>query len=341
MSSQVPTALEQFFMLQWQDGSGNPIAPKRATTQVVGGTFSDDPINGRTILDLTSAITSAVATQLTVFLATVGIGVYGDGSDGAATCDGVSAVPGMSLSGGVYTLTRNCNFTNLTTSPGVLIHGAGWIPYVNGVANHAGHLSVDGQAGLQASGGVGGGGGAGGGGDGITTRLRGGLAGGAGGGSVVTNSFGGQGGASTFGTIGSIVSPPAAGFGSPRDLLSALTGILWRSDNTSVQLGGGGAGGGAGAGYGGGGGGLLIVPWCTLVGSGGFSANGGNGGGNTPAPGTLIGAGGGGGGEIHLISRNTSLWTGACQVAGGAGGSGGSAGNGAPGTSGLIVRLAA
>jgi hypothetical protein len=299
-----------------------------------GVTSANNPTLGTT--DLTfSAGNPAIASA-----------IYGDGSDGTATCDGTTSVAGMSISGGNYTLTRDVYFANLTTNVGVIVSPAGFRIFVSGTFTHNGRVSVDGVAGIITTGGSGGGGGQGGGhpatdGGGTGTRLRGGIdqSGGGAGGSP-TNSFGGNGGASSFGTNGGTAAKPATGFGTPRDLFGALSATLFASNNTSVQLGGGAGGGGAGAANGGGGGGVMVVAASKLVGIGSFTANGGNGGANLAGPGTVIGAGGAGGGMILLTTRDVSAWTGVAQALGG-NGAATTAGTGGNGTAGLVVTLSA
>jgi hypothetical protein len=48
-------------------------------------------------------------------------GIFGDGSDGDAHCDGSSAVPGMSRVGSVYTMSRDAWYGNLHVDPGVTV----------------------------------------------------------------------------------------------------------------------------------------------------------------------------------------------------------------------------
>jgi hypothetical protein len=52
--------------------------------------------------------------------AATGIGMFGDGSDGSATLDGVAVVPWATLTGGnLYTLTRDPQLVNLTINNGI------------------------------------------------------------------------------------------------------------------------------------------------------------------------------------------------------------------------------
>lgn len=55
-----------------------------------------------------------------------GILSFGDGSDGAHTCDGSTAVPGMTLAGSTYTMTRDVYFSTLTINTGVIVKPSGY-----------------------------------------------------------------------------------------------------------------------------------------------------------------------------------------------------------------------
>jgi hypothetical protein len=255
-----------------------------------------------------------------------GLGVYGDGSDGSATCDGSATVAGMTRAGSIYTLTRDVYFVNLTVNAGVTIMGAGWRLFVNGTLAMNGHFSVDGGLGNVSVDGAGGGGS-------TSTRLNGGSDGLPGGTTGVTNSFGGSGGNSSLPTSGGITSQPAAGFGTPRDLFSAINGALISGNNALVSLNGGTGGAGFGGASGGGGGGVAVVASNTLIGSGQITANGGAGINN----GSGSFSGGGGGGYIALVTRIKTTWTGTTTANGGAAGGAGAT----AGTAGLIITITA
>lgn len=60
-----------------------------------------------------------------------GIFSYGDGSDGTATCDGSTAVSGMSRVGNDYTMTRDCYFTTLTINNSVTLNPNGYRLFVS------------------------------------------------------------------------------------------------------------------------------------------------------------------------------------------------------------------
>lgn len=69
MSNNLPTGLEAFFQMQWQDQNGVLIPVKRAVTQLIGATITDDPVGdsqtpgGRTVVRLGSGPTAATWTQ--------------------------------------------------------------------------------------------------------------------------------------------------------------------------------------------------------------------------------------------------------------------------------------
>lgn len=108
---------------------------------------------------------------------------YGFGFDGVATADGVGAIPGASLAGSVYTLSRHVHYTNLTISNGVTVNPNGWAIHVNGTLTFGGttaKIARNGNDGTAPSGGVTGQGGAG-----LTTNWYGGAAGGGNGGSFI------------------------------------------------------------------------------------------------------------------------------------------------------------
>ena len=57
---------------------------------------------------------------------TYGSAIYGDLSDGTAVCDGSTAVAGMSRSGSVYTLSRDCSYASLTVNNGITVMGSAY-----------------------------------------------------------------------------------------------------------------------------------------------------------------------------------------------------------------------
>ena len=82
-----------------------------------------------------------------------GLFSYGDGADGTATCDGSTAVTGMSRSGSIYTMTRDVYFTILTINDGVTVKKNGYRLFVNDTLNLNGILDRNGNDG--GTGGVG------------------------------------------------------------------------------------------------------------------------------------------------------------------------------------------
>ena len=270
------------------------------------------------------------------------LGVYGDGSDGAFTCDGTATSAGIFSTTGaapnlVYTMIRDAYFTNLTIAVGITVHGAGFYPYVSGTATINGSLNVNGANGVTNSGA----GAVGGGSSNGSARIGGGGPGGYAGAGVGAwaYSFGGAGGASAFGGAPAVTAP-AALYGTPRNLSTLLTGLLsgMSSGSASVHAFFGGNGGfgtaeSGSAGAGGAGGGCLVCVFFNLVGSGSISANGGNG-----SSSTSYAAGGGGGGFLGIITR-TSTFAGTMTAAGGLAGPTGTGGS--PGAAGTVVTLTA
>ena len=256
--------------------------------------------------------------------------IYGDGSDGAATCDGSATPAGTSKSGSDYTLTRDVYWSSLAMSTGTTLKTAGFRAFVNGTGTLTGtaHIHADGFAA------AGGAPGAGGGWDiqnavpGAGATLGGGR-GGANGGSTLStiiNSMGGAGGAGdSGGPFG--VTRPVTSLGSPHEIIAATRGWLAGVNSSSggavtaqgptILVGGNGGGGGANGGAngdGGGGGGVVVVCIKTLAGAGKISADGGAGQAGAPNCG-----GGGGGGFVVWVTRDTTGWSGTVTAAGGAG----------------------
>lgn len=64
---------------------------------------------------------------------------FGDGSDGNVTLDGSTVYSGFSsLSGSIYTLTRNIYAANLAINNGITLQKNGWTIFVNGIASGSG-----------------------------------------------------------------------------------------------------------------------------------------------------------------------------------------------------------
>ena len=278
--------------------------------------------------------------------------LFGDGSDGAATCDGSTSVAGMSLTGSTYSLTRDCFFTNLTVNISVTVLTNGFRLHTNGTLTNAGTIGSPGSAG-----------GNGGNASGITAGSA---------GTAGTNV--------TAGTINGTVAPSAGtvgGTGASAGNSTPVNGgnggetssgnnVTHSITNAAGVLGGrGGSGGGAGAGSGGAAGVLSsagvvssvstnalhtayaawlmsdILPGGTSPFSSSASSTGGSGGGGGGAVGnggsgsTATGGGGGGGGGggsqggLGVIFARIVVNSGHFSCDGGAGGHGGNGANGA------------
>jgi hypothetical protein len=280
-----------------------------------------------------------------------GIGIYGDGSDGAVVADGAATVTCLGApSSNVYTQTRDCYFQNLTVNVGVTVKAAGFREFSNGTATINGHISVDGAAAVAGGSFPG----AGGGWDIQGATALGSLGGGRGGAnggaslSTVLNSMGGAGGAGgSGGPYG--VTRPLAVLGSPHEMLAAVRGSLIGNGGGSAGTnapvlatlvgGNGGAGGANGTtnGDGGGGGGVAVCAFFNLAGTGSITANGGAGAcGNAgsglclPSASSTLNGGGGGGGLVAIITRTNS--GGVTVSATGGAGAGGTSTAGASGT---------
>lgn len=275
-------------------------------------------------------------------------GVFGSGSDGSATLDGVATVPWASKAGSVYTLTRDVNAASLTVNAGSTIQtvnfrilATGTVTNNGTITNPPGNASGS-SAGLFPSG---------------STSFPAGRAGGAGGtgangagGNGVSGPIGatgGPGGAGTSGTAGTGggATLPSAALAVNAALqmpFAMLIGQLAYAFNLqAIGAGGSGGGGGADAGAvaGGGGGssgGVIAICAAALVNNGTITAPGGNG-----AAGTGGNAGGGGGGTGGIILIYTlAPVTGAGTITAAAGAQGAGSGTGSagtPGAAGLVV----
>lgn len=269
-----------------------------------------------------------------------GVFNFGDGSDGAGTADGSTALAGATLGGGNYTLTRDIYLTNLTVSTGVTIFPAGYRIFGNGTLTMNGTAKIDtsggnGSDGAQVAYGPGGAGVAAGylsasgaGGDGNYqsdggTPTHAGQPGVSPSNSIDTGATGGSGGNGGH-AGGSSGGSPGQGGGTPTASnvklianwhLATLLDIGSTGSTIKFTPGGSGGGGGAGetgdtgnrlpgGGGGGGAGGIIAVYFriITIGASAILSAKGGN--------------GGKGGDGVNCFSRGT----------GGAGGGGGGAG---------------
>lgn len=270
---------------------------------------------------------------------------FGNGSDGSATADGSSAVPGMTRSGSVYTMTRACFFTTLTVGA-AQIDTAGFPLFCNTelvTNNAASKIRANGGAGGAGAAGTGGAAGAG----AVGAWLLGGGNGGRGTDTLgsrnntdapnITDGLGGNGGAAGTGSGGTgivsaagTVTAPSASLGSILCYAPRLAGhVVGGGSVTAVHCGaggggGGGSGGGASGGGGGGGGYLFIAAKkLTLNAITDLEARGGSGG-NAQASGNPGGGGGGGGGVVEIAFDQSSFsaasFTPANNAPGGAGG---------------------
>lgn len=291
--------------------------------------------------------------------------IYGPGTDGAATFDGVtSPVAGATLSGSTYTMTRPIFCSGCTVNNGVSIKEAGYPFFDNGTLTLSGTANIndDGNAASTTTGGaarsatwyganVGGPNGgtnnggasadllcspfnasAAGGTAGAATGATGGngnaCTGGGGGGAAVTNA-GGTGGASTVAGVancGNIYLTLQQGRLAPNLGTGPVTfGTSGGGGGTDVTPGGGGGAGG----------GIAFVASYKLAGSGTVSAKGGAGGSVATAG---AGGGGGGAGGIVVMTYNTNTGSVSAVVTGGAPGTGGT-GGGTGGTGGSCINF--
>ena len=293
-----------------------------------------------------------------------GQGLFGSGTDGAYTLDGVGNPTWATRSGATYTLVRDVFFTNLTLTAAITFVTSNFKVFGTGT------LTVPATAKIHCNGPAGIGiisgtaivfgsmlGGAGGGTGGTSGSPN------AGAGAGTTNSVGGAGGpgktgggSAVFGTGGApgAAVSPAAGLGGPNTLQSLQSGIGFGiSGSAAVVTGFQGGGGGGGGGYasdsvssssngggGGAGGGLVSVWFANVVLNGSISADGGAGGNAAITSGSgysAAGGSGGGGGRVVLGYARYS-GTGTVTAALGAGGVNTAAANtGNPGVAGTVI----
>lgn len=271
-----------------------------------------------------------------------GVGIYGDGNDGAVTISGNTS------------LTRDMYYSTLTVDSGVTLTPSGYRIFASTSVTVNGTISAKGgnASGITAGTAVGSG------------TLGGGTDGGAGksgeqangnSSSALTNSLGGRGGSGgnggsyTGGVSGTITAPTAAS-GSVRHLPNAINLYLFPSGTLTSVKGGTGGGGGAcdasvdtpSSGAGGAGGGVMMIcaPTITVSGTGTVTSKGGDGSAGSGTNGWGGGGGGGGGGIIMLIYSIYSN-SGTVTVAGGALGAGypSATENGVAGNSGSLIQI--
>lgn len=284
-------------------------------------------------------------------------GSFGDGSDGAQTFDGSTAILGITPSSNNYTLARDIFLASSTINNGVSIITNGFKLFCNGTLTNNGTIQWNGNAGT--TGGVGG--------TGLgsstgtinssTGASAPGSAGGAGntgagtaGTNQGTNGYGGVGGAGgaggSAGASAGTVTAPTATQSSLRSLPFALFGKVINGTNVlgNVQGGSGGGGGGGDAvnrgGGGGSGAGIVIVSVYLFAGTGNIQAIGGAAGNGAVAGTNCGGGGGGGGGLVIVISQSLSAGAISGQTISVAGGSLGTAtGLGVNGNNGNVGKI--
>ena len=274
-----------------------------------GATLTPGPILSKHIAagQINPAHLAGTAIALSSYLDGV---LAGNFADGNATCDGATAVAGMSLAGSVYTLTRSVNYGQLTINNGITVVTGGYVlraRYLmpmgtasinnNGFAGTAAVNTTIGQGGLYCPGHMLGGG---------TGRSSGKTTTGNGGPSGAVGAAGGAGLAGAGFVSGSTTPSICGGEGA--------AGVAGGAGNSEAGGGGGAYGVNPASSY------DLTNPFdLSLLDLTSFCAGDGNGNGpliGSPYPalgGTQGGGGGGGGGASSLL-------------AGGAGGGGGGGG---------------
>ena len=281
-------------------------------------------------------------------------GLFGDGSDGALSFDGASAVAGCTRSGSVYTATRDLHASSASFAASVQLKMAGYALYCTGLLDLSAAnciISNDGNAGTGTTGGA------------VAANKFGTSAGSAGTDGVVgpangttaasnvlngLGAVGGDGGASGGGQTGGAHAAVSAPSNWRAGLVYQLGYFVLSAGLIYLQGGGGGTGGGAAgggtSGAGGGGGGILIVStWAiNISGTSIIRAIGANG--SNASAGNAGGGGGGGGGAVLLsYRRNAGSTDPSTRVSMTGGGGGAGTGTGSTGTSGsagtAYVRL--
>ncbi len=262
-----------------------------------------------------------------------GIFSFGDGSDSSATCDGSTAVAGMSRVSSTYTLTRDVYFTTLTVNNGVTIDCAGYRIFCSVSLSNAGTIQRNGAVGNGGGGGFAvGNGGAGG-----SART---LADGYLKGSGPTGAGGNGGNDGAAGQNAGAVTAVIANWHLATLLDISSSGATVKFTAGANAAGGGGGGGdgspdsdsaGGGGGGGGTGGGMVAIYAKSITNTGTISSNGGiggdggdgragNAGGNKGGNG---GGGAGGNGGVVVLVYNTITNSGSITVTAGTGGLGG------------------
>lgn len=333
------------------------ILPSDLSSTVIGEIYKVKVNSGDASADyLSNKITggqgATISTGATVKVSApiIPIGLLGDGSDGAATLDG-TAVTWATLSGSIYTMTRDCYCTNLTINAGYTLRVANYLPLVNGKLTNNGIIESRGNDASGAtqgsaystagpwfsSGGAGGAGSAGGANGGNGTGSGGNSTGGGG---------GNGGGAGVFtGGLGNTSALLTSSFTGYRTVSFLAIRRVTSNNNWNAVNGSGGGGGGAATanGTGGGGGGaagLCAVACDVLENNGTIQSVGGTGANGTFTAAGIAGGGGGGSAGPVFIFANTVLVTGTIQSVGGGFGNGANGGaNGAAGAANIVVTI--
>ena len=256
-------------------------------------------------------------------MTTFASGLFGDGSDGAATLDGTTNVPWASRSGSTYTLNKDAFVTGLTINSGVTLRASGYRIFCTGIVTNNGTISSDGNdatdfngAAATQQGTLGGGM------VGAVGNTGNGANGSSGGFAIGIGGAGGAGASGTGGNPGYSQNSNTYMLRSPQGI---MTGIVGYNGGTQVIRGAGSGGGGGGdgtnrGGGGGSGGGIVAILAKSFTNAGLISARGGNG--ATPAAGNCGGGGAGGGGLILLYTLVPWTNTGTTNVLAGTPGAG-------------------
>lgn len=273
--------------------------------------------------------------------------LYGAGIDGAIVLNGTTQFLFATLSGSIYTLTRNVWATNLTINAGITLKLAGFAIICNGTLQNDGTIHSDGNDASGSTAGTGSGGG----------YFLGGTNGGAGiasGGAAGPGAIAVQPGTASY--VGNMGGRGAAAWVNAVTQLGATCSTTifsnffpgysiggWRITQniftylnliTPISASGNrfwtpGIGGGSGAksavgvgcnsGGGGGGGGFAVLRAKTIINTGTIRAAGGKGG-DAAGTGANAGGGGGGSGGVIALIYDTLTNTGTISAPGGAGG---------------------
>lgn len=265
---------------------------------------------------------------------------YGNGTDGVCSFDGTSTVPGTTLSGGIYTMTRNvyattANITATVKTNGFALYAQQYIQVPGGTlsavgANGSGAVGGTSMAGPHSC-------------PGVSGLLGSGLTLLTGNSVVALGSSGGHGGGSGPPPAVSTIAPVGYTYAQPPFLFgtrAATYGVA-----LDIIRGGGGGGGGYGdgtnnGGGGGEGGGLIVLFAPIITFSLGAVLNTSGGAGAAGVAGNASGGGGGGGGAMLFICESWSTSGPVPTTYTSNGGAGGAAsGSGSAGTAGTAGVL--